>query len=164
MPQQSYHFYHLQSKSWANILILQQWCDYPGLAFKTTHTHTNTSKMGRRKPLEMKGLVWWLTRWVGFSDVDHQEVCSIAVVLDKFLELVKFEQKRGSGATPETQNERPVPCRDTDMLNTCRMQWVNTRGGARDVGPREKKPYMAPPRPSGEKSNVILHKTHFNII
>lgn len=48
---------------------------------------------------------------MSLGDVDHQEVSDVAEVPDELLELVKFVHERGSGATSETQHQRPVACR-----------------------------------------------------
>lgn len=44
------------------------------------------------------------------GDVNDQKVSYIAEVLDELLELLKFEHKRGSGATSEAQHQRSVAC------------------------------------------------------
>lgn len=47
------------------------------------------------------------------GDVDHEEVGYVAEVPDELLELLKLVDKRGSGATPKTQHQRPVACKCT---------------------------------------------------
>ena len=46
-----------------------------------------------------------------FRDVDHKKVSYITEIPDELLELLKFEDKRGSGATSKTQHQRSVACR-----------------------------------------------------
>jgi len=60
-------------------------------------------------------------------------------------ERLHGQQHQDRIATQTKRRERQRKC------DTC-------RGSTRDFGPREKKPYRAPPRPSGKKSHVILQK------
>lgn len=46
--------------------------------------------------------------WMCLGDVDHKKVSYIAEVLDELLELLKFVDKRGSGAASKTQHQRSV--------------------------------------------------------
>lgn len=48
------------------------------------------------------------------GDVDHKKVSYIAEVLDELLELLKFVDKRGSGAASKTQHQRSVVCRENN--------------------------------------------------
>lgn len=47
------------------------------------------------------------------SKVNNEEICDITEVLDKLFELVKFVEKRGSGAASETQNQWTVTFKKT---------------------------------------------------
>lgn len=60
------------------------------------------------------------------SDVDHKKVSNIAEVLDELLELLKFEDKRGSGAASKTQHQRPVACRYYNGVQNLRSTEGNT--------------------------------------
>lgn len=51
-----------------------------------------------------------LTCWMRLRDVNHQKICDVTEIPDELLELLKFEHKRGSGATSEIQHQRSVPC------------------------------------------------------
>lgn len=50
---------------------------------------------------------------MSFSKVNNEEICDIAEVLDKLFELVKFVEKRGSGAASETQNQWTITFKKT---------------------------------------------------
>ncbi len=53
---------------------------------------------------------------MGLGDVHHKKVY-IAEILDELLELLKFEDKRGSGTTSKTQHQRSVSCREKAPQN-----------------------------------------------
>lgn len=58
------------------------------------------------------------TSCVRLSKVNHKEISHITEVPDKLFKLVKLEEKRGSCAASETQNQWTVPCEEDCISNS----------------------------------------------